>query len=97
VTTRPYFGGIRWWFICPLIVEGRACQERVRRLHLPPGGRYFGCRRCYNLTYESVRTHDDRIGRMLRNPWELLAALGSKDTGRTLLGLQAVFRWKGYL
>jgi len=34
---------------------------------------------------------------MLRNPWELLAALGSKDTGRTLLGLQAVFRWKGYL
>jgi hypothetical protein len=59
--TRPRFGGLRWWFVCPLIVNGRACNRRVGRLYLPPGGRYFGCRRCYNLTYTSCqesRKHD---------------------------------------
>src|SRR5262249_15874509 len=22
-TTRPRFGGLRWWFVCPLVVNGR--------------------------------------------------------------------------
>jgi hypothetical protein len=54
-TTRPRFGGLRWWFVCPLIVNGRACDRRVRKLHLPPHGRYFGCRRCHALTYTSCQ------------------------------------------
>jgi hypothetical protein len=52
-TTAPRFGGIRWWFVCPLIIDGRECGRRVGRLYLPPGCRYFGCRSCYGLTYRS--------------------------------------------
>jgi len=54
-TTRPHFGGLRWWFCCPLRVEGRPCGRRVGKLYLPPGGRYFGCRHCHGLTYTSCQ------------------------------------------
>jgi hypothetical protein len=54
LTTTPLpWGGLRWWFTCPLTVNGRHCGRRVGKLYLPPGGRYFGCRRCYDLTYTS--------------------------------------------
>jgi len=55
VTTPCTFGGIRYWFICPLVVNGRPCGRRVGKLYLPPGGKYFGCRYCYNLTYRSCK------------------------------------------
>ena len=42
---------VRWWFLCPLT----GCGRRVGKLYLPPGGRYFGCRHCYDLTYESCQ------------------------------------------
>ena len=45
------FGGYRWWFICPLVVNGNVCGRRVGALYLG-GEEYFGCRHCYNLTYE---------------------------------------------
>ena len=51
--TSPHFGGLRFWFICPLVVSGSPCNWRVAKLYLPPGGRYFGCRHCYDLTYTS--------------------------------------------
>jgi hypothetical protein len=51
--TKTPWGALRWWFICPLVVNGRSCGRRVRKLYLPGGGRYFGCRHCYNLTYTS--------------------------------------------
>lgn len=47
--TRPHFGGVRFWFTC------RHCGRRVGKLYLPPGGRYFRCRRCYDLTYTSCQ------------------------------------------
>jgi hypothetical protein len=97
VTTRPHFGGIRWWFICPLVVNGKGCNQRVRKIYLPPGGRYFGCRTCYNLTYESVRTHDDRIGKLFRNPEALLKALEDKDASKSLLAVKAAFKIRGFL
>ncbi len=53
--TRPHFGGRRWWFTCPLRVGGRYCGRRVGKLYLPPGGKYFGCRHCYELTYTSCQ------------------------------------------
>ena len=49
--TPCYFGGIRWWFICPQEVNGNACGKRVGSLYLE--GKQFGCRHCYNLTYTS--------------------------------------------
>lgn len=56
LTTTPcYFGGIRWWFICPLEVNGIPCNKRVGTLYLPPHSEYFGCRHCHELTYTSVK------------------------------------------
>jgi hypothetical protein len=49
--TAQHFGGVRWWFLCPLA----GCGRRVAKLYLPPGGRYFGCRRCHRLTYTSCQ------------------------------------------
>jgi hypothetical protein len=64
-STRPQFGGLRWWFICPLVIDGQACCRRVGKLFLAPGGRYFGCRHCYDLTYTTCqRSHVDEC--MLR-------------------------------
>ncbi len=54
-TSRPHFGGLRWWFVCPLIVNGRPCNRRVGKLYLPPPARYFGCRDCHDLTYTSCQ------------------------------------------
>jgi hypothetical protein len=44
-------GGYRWWFICPLVVSGRRCGRRVRKLY--KNGSYFGCRDCQGLCYSS--------------------------------------------
>lgn len=44
--TPCYFGGQRWWFRCPR----RQCGRRVRLLY---GGRYFLCRQCHGLNYQS--------------------------------------------
>jgi hypothetical protein len=54
-TTQTPWRTLRWWFICPLVVNGRACGRRVRKLYLPGGGKYFGCRHCYDLTYTSCQ------------------------------------------
>lgn len=54
ITSTPCnYGGERYWFICGLSVNGKYCGRRVGTLYLAPSGRYFGCRHCYNLTYES--------------------------------------------
>lgn len=52
LTPLPW-GGVRWRFVCPLTVNGRTCRRRCGKLYLPLGGRYFGCRLCYDLTYTS--------------------------------------------
>ncbi len=43
------FGGERPWFLCP----GAGCGRRVAVLYAP--GRYFLCRHCYDLSYQSQR------------------------------------------
>ena len=53
--TYPHFGGVRWWFTCPLIRDGMACNRRVAKLYLPSGTEYFGCRHCHSLTYTSCQ------------------------------------------
>jgi hypothetical protein len=54
-TTRPNFGGVRWWFSCPLAFDGEECGRRVAKLYRPPKSRYFACRHCHDLTYESCQ------------------------------------------
>ena len=53
VSTPCNFGGIRWWFICPLTTNGVYCGRRVAKLYCAPGGHYYGCRHCYDLSYDS--------------------------------------------
>jgi hypothetical protein len=54
LTTTPLpWGGVRWWVRGPFPRGGRLCRRRCGKLYLPPSARYFACRVCYNLTYES--------------------------------------------
>jgi len=68
VTTPCNFGNKKYWFICPLVIDKKPFQRRVAKLYLPPGKQHFGCRHCYNLTYESCReTHKrDRLYSIIR-------------------------------
>ena len=55
VTTRPHFGGLRWWFRCPI------SDRRTRVLYLPPGALTFASRQTYQLGYRCQReTEVDR-------------------------------------
>jgi hypothetical protein len=48
LTTTPcYFGGVRYWFLCPM------CYSRVGALYLSPGHVRFRCRHCNDLSYYS--------------------------------------------
>jgi hypothetical protein len=62
------FGGERPWFICP----GAGCGRRVAVLYGP--GRYFLCRHCYDLVYESQR--EDGMNRALRRAQAIRERLG---------------------
>lgn len=50
-TSLCYFGGKRYWFICPCYTNNFYCGRRVGTLY--KNGNYFACRHCYNLTYNS--------------------------------------------
>ena len=63
-STTPEFGGLRWWFTCPLVTRRGVCLRRCGKLYLPPNAKYYGCRRCYNLSYASQR--EDRANRLVR-------------------------------
>ena len=43
------FGGERAWFICDVSTDGRYCGRRVTKLY--GAGKWFACRRCYELHY----------------------------------------------
>jgi hypothetical protein len=62
------FGGKRPWFICP----GADCGRRVAILYGP--GRYFLCRHCYDLTYQSQR--DNNMYRALHRAQDIRRRLG---------------------
>ena len=54
-TTSCYLGGVRYWFLCP------SCSKRVGKLYAPLSADEFKCRHCYNLTYKSTQTHNQRV------------------------------------
>ncbi len=83
-TTRPYFGGIRWWFICPLVVDRVPCNRRVGRLYLPPGGKYYGCRVCYDLTYTSCQDS---------HKFDQVLAMMAKELDTTPATAKRLIRW----
>jgi len=71
--TQPYYGGRRWWFLCPL----QGCKRRVGKLYIAPGQLYFGCRHCYDLTYESTQSG----GKLLHTVDNRLVAIRRKLKG----------------
>ncbi len=66
------FGGERPWFVCPGVVNGVACSRRVAILYGP--GKYFLCRHCYDLCYESQC--EDKGHRALRRAQKIRQQLG---------------------
>lgn len=62
------FGGERPWFLCP----GVGCGRRVAVLYGP--GKYFLCRHCYDLVYESQR--ENGMNRALRQAQNIRTRLG---------------------
>ena len=54
VTTSPYFGGVRFWLVCP------SCRRRVTKLFCTWNRRSFLCRICQGLTYRSCRESHDQ-------------------------------------
>ena len=76
--TRPHYGGLRPWFRCPAVRCGRRCAV----LYLPNGGRWYLCRRCYRLAYESTRLQ--RWERLRRRADRILERAGIEDQGNWL-------------
>jgi hypothetical protein len=66
------FGGERPWFICSGVVNGVRCGRRVAVLHA--AGKWFMCRHCYDLGYESQR--EDKTHRALRRAQKIRERLG---------------------
>ncbi len=92
-TTWPHFGGVRWWFTCPLVVRDVPCGRRVGKLYIPPGGTYFGCRHCYNLTYRSTQQYDKRVAWFKKHPGAMLAALRLRSNTPMSALKAALDRW----
>ena len=64
ISTPCHFGGVRWWFVCPVTAEG-GCGRKVGVLYRAPRADYYACRHCLNLSYESRnRSRRGRLGHM---------------------------------
>ena len=72
VSTACYFGGIRWWFICPLVINGVDCGRRCRIIYLSPGAIYFGCRECHQLSYDSRQMSGNRYYESFFRPYKMM-------------------------
>jgi len=85
-TTRPNYGGLRWWFLCPIRDRsGRVCGRRAGKLYMPAGEAHFGCRVCHELTYQSHQEHRCGLG--------LLGPLAER-TGRRVVDLRGMMKPK---
>jgi hypothetical protein len=93
VSTSCNYGGKRWWYICPLIVNGRSCHRRCRVVYMPPGSEYFGCRDCHQLTYESRQRHREKFYEGFEKPYKAVeAAREELDRSRSWKKLEKLWR-----
>lgn len=62
--------GKRYWFVCPLSKNGKSCLRRTGILYKPYYADYFGCRYCYDLTYNSRNLSgiEKQTGRIISIP-----------------------------
>ena len=68
------YGGTRPYFRCPGVVNGRSCGRRVAKLY--SAERYYLCRHCLQLTYQS--RSETRHDRLLRRRDKLCVKLGGE-------------------
>ena len=85
-TTQPNFGGARWWFSCPGMVEGKECGRRVGKLYRPPEKRYFTCRLFLDLTYKSCQNRHRYDG--------LFALMAGEACGETFEAVKQAFSYQ---
>jgi hypothetical protein len=79
------FGGMRSYFVCPGVKDGRPCSRRVTKIYLD--GRYFLCRHCHDLAYASQS--EARHNRLLRRADNRKIELGGPGTGATVFWTSA--------
>ena len=84
--THPNYGGKRTWFLCP------SCHSRRAKLY---GGKYFRCRKCLDLCYETQLENES--SRLMSAMYKIRHRLGDYN------GLDEWFpdkpkgmRWKTY-
>ncbi|MEA3375209.1 MAG: hypothetical protein U9R79_19190 [Armatimonadota bacterium] len=68
------FGGSRPWFRCPGVVNGVHCGRRVAILY--GAEKYFLCRHCYDLAYETQRM--DEAKRLQHKAQKIRMRLGGE-------------------
>lgn len=71
-STSCHYGGVRYWFACPALIEGRPCGRRVAVLYRSAA--VFRCRHCADLGYRSQT--EDRLTRLAHRARRLYARLG---------------------
>lgn len=72
-TTQTRFGGTRLCFLCPTGDPDDFCGGASRRLYLPPGKKYFGCRSCHQLSYSACQKRKQRWLRAEKEADKLIA------------------------
>lgn len=78
VSTPCNYGGERWWFLCPLIIDDRPCKRKCRIIYRPPMVDLFGCRECHKLTYESRQRHREMFYEGFEKPYKAVKAVEKK-------------------
>ncbi|WP_367154240.1 hypothetical protein [Methylomonas sp. HYX-M1] len=88
-TTPCHYGGVRYWFTCPAV----GCGRRVAILY--SGGKYYACRHCYQLAYQSQR--EDKGDRGHRGANKIRAKLGwAVGIANPLGGKPKGMHWRTY-
>ena len=68
-STHCYFGGVRWWLVCP------GCGRRSGVLYLAPYRHEYRCLKCSKLSYTARQYHRDRMESL----WRLLSGSIRKE------------------
>ena len=83
ITSTPcYFGGNRWWYICPRSKQNGNCIHRCRTIYLSNASDKFVCRECARLTYDCRQKHRNLYYEGLQKPRKQIDAAQTILLGR---------------
>ena len=86
VRTPCNYGGFRLWFLCP------ECLKRVRVLYC--AGKFFLCRHCYELPYQSQR--HGRLDRLISRKHKIGERIFEEYKNGRGFGKKKGMHWKTY-